>query len=162
MGKEQKTNTMRILDKEKIPYQIHNYTCTEFIDGITVAKALNQPLERTFKTLTAQGKSKNYYVFVLPVAEELDLKKAAHAADEKSMELLHVKDILAVTGYIRGGCTSIGMKKQYPVFLHQSAADFDTVFVSGGRLGTQIELAPQDLLKAARGVLADIIRQEQE
>lgn len=160
MGKEQKTNAMRILDKEKIPYQTRTYTCTEFIDGITVAQTLGQPLEQTFKTLTAQGKSKNYYVFVLPVAEELDLKKAAHAAGEKSMELLHVKDILAVTGYIRGGCTSIGMKKQYPVFLHQSAADFDTVFVSGGRLGTQIELAPQDLLKAARGVFADIIRME--
>ena len=158
MGKEQKTNAMRILDKEKISYHTHNYTCTEFIDGITVANALGQPPEQTFKTLTAQGKSKNYYVFVLPVAEELDLKKAAQAAGEKFMELLHVKDILAVTGYIRGGCTSIGMKKQYPVFVHESAANFDTVFVSGGRLGTQIELSPQDLLKAARGIFADIIR----
>lgn len=159
MSKEQKTNAMRILDKEKIPYQIHTYQCDKFVDGYETAKALGQPPERTFKTLTTQGKSKNYYVFVLPVSQELDLKKAAHVAGEKSIDMIHVKDICAVTGYIRGGCTSIGMKKNYPVFIQQSAQDFDYIYISGGRIGTQIEISPQNLIKVNKGKFVDIIQE---
>ena len=109
--KTQKTNAMRILEAGGIPHRVNYYTCDEFIDGVHVADALGQPHDRSFKTLVTTGKSKAYYVFVLPIEAELDLKKAAKAVGEKSVELLHVKDIRAVTGYIRGGCTPIGMKK---------------------------------------------------
>lgn len=103
------------------------------------------------------GKSKNYFVFAIPVDKELNLKAAAKAAGEKNVELIHVKDINAITGYIRGGCTPIGMKKQFPTFIHESAADFDTIIISGGRLGVQLILSPQDLIKVTRGQFADII-----
>ena len=105
MGKELKTNAMRFLDKSKIPYTVNTYECDEFIDGVTVANALGQPVDVTFKTLVAKGKSGSYYCFLLPVDKELDLKKAAKSVEEKSVELLHVKDINAVTGYVRGGCS---------------------------------------------------------
>ena len=111
--KENKTNVMRILDKNKINYEVNTYECDEFIDGVHIADMLGQPYESTFKTLVTEGKSKNYYVFAIPIALELDMKKAAKAVGEKSIEMVHVKDINAVTGYIRGGCTPIGMKKQY-------------------------------------------------
>ena len=113
MAKEVKTNAMRFLEKNKIDYKMQTYECDEFVDGIDTATKLGQPLEETFKTLVAHGKSGNYYCFLLPVAMELDLKKAAKSVDEKSVELLHVKDITKVTGYVRGGCTPIGMKKQF-------------------------------------------------
>ena len=109
MGKELKTNAMRFLDTKKIAYEVQAYQCDEFIDGVHVAEKLGQPLDETFKTIVAQGKSGSYYCFLLPVAEELDLKKAAKSVGEKSVELLHVKDITKVTGYVRGGCTPIGM-----------------------------------------------------
>ena len=134
MGKEVKTNAMRILDKNKIPYEIINYECDEFIDGLHTAEATGAPVEQSFKTLVMQGKSKQYYVFVLPIAEEVDLKVAAKTVGEKSVEMIHVKDITAITGYVRGGCTPLGMKKQYPTVLHDSARNFDKIYISGGNL----------------------------
>lgn len=155
--KDVKTNAMRILDKNKISYKVNTYECDEFIDGIHIADKLNQPYESSFKTLVTIGKSRNYYVFVIPIAQELDLKKAAKAVEEKSVEMIHVKDINQVTGYIRGGCTPIGMKKNYPTVIHSSAGTFDTIIISGGRIGSQIELNPNDLLRVINGKLADII-----
>ena len=157
MAKEQKTNAMRILDKNKIAYTVNTYECDEFIDGVTVADQLGQPYESSYKTLVAVGKSGGHYVFVVPIAEELDLKAAARAVGEKSVELIHVKDIFALTGYIRGGCTPIGMKKAFPTVIHESAAEFDTIIISGGRIGAQILLAPDDLVKVTRAKLAYII-----
>ena len=157
MGKELKTNAMRFLDKSKIEYTVQTYECEEFIDGIHTAEALGQPVEETFKTLVAHGKSGSYYCFLLPVAEELDLKKAAKSVDEKSVELLHVKDITAVTGYVRGGCTPIGMKKQFMTVVHSTAEPMELFYISGGRIGTQIRLSPAALVKAIRGKFEDII-----
>lgn len=155
--KETKTNAMRILEKNKIPFEVNTYTCDEFVDGIHIADLLGQPYEQSFKTLVMQGKSKEYHVFILPVNKEVDLKKAARVVGEKSLEMVHVKDIQSVTGYIRGGCTAIGMKKQYDTVIHESAAAFDQIIVSGGRLGTQILLAPEDLRKVTNGKFADIL-----
>ncbi|MCD7811342.1 MAG: Cys-tRNA(Pro) deacylase [Ruminococcus sp.] len=157
MAKELKTNAMRFLDKNNIEYKINIYECEEFIDGVTVAEKLGQPMEEAFKTLVAQGKSGNYYCFLLPVAMELDLKKAAKSVGEKSVELLHVKDITKVTGYVRGGCTPIGMKKQFMTVVHSSAEELELFYISGGRIGTQIQLSPQELVKAIRGKFEDIV-----
>ena len=157
MAKEVKTNAMRILEKNKIPYEQITYECDEFIDGLHTAEITGAPVEQSFKTLVAQGKSKTYYVFVLPVAEEVDLKRAAKGAGEKSMEMIHVKDINSITGYIRGGCTPIGMKKQYPTFIQECARDFDQIYVSGGKIGCTLKLNPQDLAKVSRAVFADFI-----
>ena len=156
MGKELKTNAMRFLDKCGIAYEVQTYECDEFIDGIHVAEALGQPLGETFKTLVAHGKSGAYYCFLLPVAEELDLKKAARSVDEKSVELLHVKDITRVTGYVRGGCTPIGMKKQFMTVVHSTAQELELFYISGGRIGTQIRLSPAALVEAIRGKFEDI------
>lgn len=112
-NKESKTNAMRILEKEKIPYTHYTYECDEFIDGLQIADMLSLPYEKVYKTLVTQGSSRNYFVFVIPIAQELDLKKAAKSVGEKSVAMIHVKDINAITGYIRGGCTAIGMKKRY-------------------------------------------------
>lgn len=158
MGKELKTNAMRMLDHAKIPYQLNTYDCEEFIDGITVADQLGQDYETSFKTLVTQGKSKQYYVFAIPVHRELDMKKAAKAVGEKSLEMLPVKDINRVTGYIRGGCTPIGMKKMFPTVIQESAMEHEKIAVSGGRQGTQIVLAPQDLAQVTKGKFADVIK----
>lgn len=155
--KDVKTNAMRILDKNKINYKVNTYQCDEFIDGVHIADALGQSYDVSFKTLVAVGKSKNYFVFALPVDKELDLKKAAKAVGEKSVELLHVKDINAVTGYIRGGCTPIGMKKLYKTVIHSSAQEHKVIIVSGGRLGSQIELSPLDLASVTKADFADIV-----
>lgn len=152
-----KTNAMRILDKHKIAYEVLTYQCEEFIDGVHVADQLGQPYEISFKTLVTVGKTGDYYVFVLPVDKELDLKKAARCAGEKALEMLHVKDINKVTGYIRGGCTPIGMKKLYPTFIHESAKAHDKIFVSGGQLGVHIYLNPLELSKVVNAQFADII-----
>lgn len=159
MAKEKdiKTNAMRILDRNKIAYDVNTYECEEFHDGISIADMLGQPYESSFKTLVTVGKSKNYYVFVLPIAEELDLKKAAKLVGEKSVEMIHVKDIFTITGYVRGGCTPLGMKKQYQTVVHKSAKEFDKIIISGGRIGSQIVLAPDDLVKVIRGTYGDII-----
>lgn len=152
-----KTNAMRILDTKKIPYTTHTYECDEFIDAIQIADMLGLPYDKVYKTLVTQGSSKNYYVFVIPIAEELDMKKAAKSVGEKSVAMLHVKDINAVTGYIRGGCTAIGMKKQYVTRIEQSAQNLDKMIVSGGKLGMQLELTPKDLAAASGAAFADII-----
>ena len=154
--KEIKTNAMRILERNKIDFEVKTYECDEFIDGIHIADMLHQPYEMSFKTLVMQGKSKEYHVFVLPIAMEVDLKKAARVVGEKSLEMVHVKDINKVTGYIRGGCTAIGMKKQYNTVIHQSAKELDKMIISGGRLGSQIILKPEDLVKVTGGCFADI------
>lgn len=156
-SKETKTNAMRILETKKIPYTTYTYECDGFIDAIQIADMLSLPYEKVYKTLVTQGNSKNYYVFVIPIAEELDMKKAAKSVGEKSVAMLHVKEINAVTGYIRGGCTAIGMKKQYVTRVEQSAQSLDQIIVSGGKLGMQIELSPQDLAVAANAEFADII-----
>lgn len=155
-NKEIKTNAMRILEKEKIPYTHYTYECNEFIDGLQIADMLSLPYEKVYKTLVTQGSSRNYFVFVIPIAQELDLKKAAKSVGEKSVAMIHVKDINAITGYIRGGCTAIGMKKQFVTRLDESARDQESIIVSGGRIGSQISLKPDDLLKACRGEYAQI------
>ena len=134
------------------------YECDEFVDASQIADTLGLDHKGMYKTITTVGKSGGYYVFVVPIDDEIDFKKAAKAAGEKSIEMLHLKDLTKVTGYIRGGCTSIGMKKQYPTFVDESAKELDRITVSGGRIGLQITLAPDDLLKADKGVYADIIR----
>lgn len=157
-SKETKTNAMRILDRADIPYQLCTYDCAEFIDGITVADRLGQDYEMTFKTLVTQGKSRQYYVFVIPVHRELDLKKAARIVAEKSMEMLPVSQITQITGYIRGGCTPVGMKKKYKTVIQQSALQQTEIAVSGGKRGVQIILTPQNLAKVTDGIFEDVIK----
>lgn len=156
--KEVKTNAMRILESMKIPYQQYTYECEEFVDGLRIADQLGLPYEKVYKTLVTIGNSKDYFVFVIPIAEELDLKAAARSVGQKSVEMIHVKDINTITGYIRGGCTAIGMKKQYVTRIDSSAEHLEKIIVSGGRIGSQLELAPADLAKAARAEFADLIR----
>ena len=157
MAKELKTNAMRILDRNKISYEINTYECEEFIDGITVAKQLNQDPSQSFKTLVAEGKSGNFYVFVLPVHRELNLKICAKTVGEKSVELIHVKDINKITGYIRGGCTPLGMKKLYKTVIDSSALNYERIIISGGRIGTQIILNPKELGTVVRAIFENII-----
>ena len=154
-AKEIKTNAMRILDREKISYEVLQYECEEFVDGMHSAELTGAPVEQSFKTLVAKGKSGQYYVFVLPIAKEVDLKKAARIVGEKSVEMIHVKEITAVTGYVRGGCSPIGMKKQFPTVIEQSAQRYDRIYVSGGRIGTTLILAPEDLLRVSRAKYGD-------
>lgn len=153
-----KTNAMRILEAMKISYVHHTYECDEFIDGLQIADMLGLPCEKVYKTLVTVGSSRNYFVFVIPIAEELDLKAAARSVGEKSVEMLPVKEINGVTGYIRGGCTAVGMKKQYVTRIDSSAEARETIIVSGGRIGSQLELAPGDLARAAKAEFADVIR----
>ncbi|MGN1128003.1 MAG: Cys-tRNA(Pro) deacylase [Candidatus Flemingiibacterium sp.] len=156
---EFKTNVYRIFDKEKLPYTPHTYPHEhdDPVDGVTVANSMGIPVERVFKTLVTHGSDKNYYVFDVPVARELDLKKAARAVGVKSVEMIHVAEINKVTGYIRGGCSPIGMKKKYRTVFDSSAAGFDTIFVSAGKIGWQIEAAPGDLAKLSGADFADIV-----
>lgn len=159
MAKEKqiKTNAMRILDKGKIEYEVNYYECDEFIDGVHIAQKLSQPYEMSFKTLVTKGKSGEHYVFSLPVNKEIDMKKAAKAVGEKSIEMVHVKDIKALTGYIRGGCTSVGMKKQFVTVFDASILKLDKVIISGGALGIQIFIAPSDLMAVTKGKAEDIV-----
>lgn len=153
-----KTNAMRILDAKKIPYTAHQYGSDDgAIDGISVAAKLGMPVERVFKTLVTQAPSKQYYVFVIPVAEELDLKAAARSVGEKAVEMIKVADINKVTGYIRGGCSPIGMKKFFKTVIHTSATQVDTFFVSAGKIGYQLELSADALAQAIEYTLQDII-----
>ena len=154
---EQKTNVMRLLDQKRIPYSAHSYPHgDEAVDGLTVAAVTGQDPARVFKTLGARGASKKIYVFAVPVTAELELKKAAMAAGEKSIAMVKVSELLELTGYVRGGCSPIGMKKQYPTFFHSSIEGLETVLVSAGKIGWQIELAPAELMKLTRGRSADI------
>lgn len=155
--KQIKTNAMRILDRNKIKYRVNYYECEEFIDGIHIADMLSQPYDSTFKTLVMVGKSGEHYVFVIPIDRDVDMKKAARSAGEKSVEMIHVKDIKDITGYIRGGCTPIGMKKQFKTVIHSSVLDFDEIIISGGMIGAQIFINPSDLIKVTRAKTEDII-----
>lgn len=147
-----KTNAMRILDTQKVPYEILTYDSKDGkIDGVAVAGKIGRDPAQVYKTLVVVGTSKDLYVFVIPVEEELDMKKAAREAGEKSVEMLPVKDIQKYTGYIRGGCSPIGMKKNYPTFLDSSAQELETIIVSAGKIGFQVELAPEQLLNISRG-----------
>ena len=156
--KEEKTNVMRILEQKGIPYQAHSYEHEEgvAVDGVTVAQSLGQDPECVFKTLVARGASKGIYVFCIPVAENLDLKKAARSVGEKSIEMVAVKEINALTGYVRGGCSPVGMKKEYPTLFHETAEIVDTIMVSAGKIGFQVELSPTALVELVGGELADL------
>lgn len=165
--KEEKTNVMRILDQKKIPYTPYFYQENSGPDhtrayGVHVAETLGQDPVRTFKTLVARGASKGVYVFEVPVAESLDLKKAARAVGEKSIELLPVSEINAVTGYVRGGCSPVGMKKQYPTVFHETAAAFPTIYISAGKIGAEAEVEPQALLELLRAKTADLTVEKEE
>ena len=155
---EQKTNVMRILGQKKIKYTAHEYPHGEdAVDGVTVARMTGRDPACVFKTLVTRGAGKGIYVFVIPVAEELDLKKAAKAVGEKSIAMVHVSEINALTGYVRGGCSPIGMKKQYKTVYHSSILSQDTVLVSAGKIGQQVELSPADLIGLTRGDTASIV-----
>lgn len=156
--KELKTNAMRILDRLKIPYTYQTYECDEFTDGIQTADQLGLNHELVFKTIVTTGKSGAHYVFVIPIEEEIDFKKAARAAGEKSLEMLPLKELTQVTGYVRGGCTSIGMKKKFPTIIQKSAEKHEQIYVSGGKIGMQLCLAPEDLKRAADAEFGDVIR----
>ncbi|RBP94681.1 Cys-tRNA(Pro)/Cys-tRNA(Cys) deacylase [Cytobacillus firmus] len=154
-----KTNAMRMLDAQKVDYELITYDNQDGkIDGVSVAAKIEKDPEAVYKTLVAQGHSKQVYVFIIPVAEELDLKKAAKAAGEKKVEMIPVKDIQKLTGYIRGGCSPVGMKKQYPSFVDAKAAELDLIIVSGGKIGMQMELKAEELQKAIGAKLADLIK----
>ena len=155
---EQKTNVMRILGQKKIKYTAHEYPHGEgAVDGVTVARMSGRDPACVFKTLVTRGASKGIYVFVIPVAEELDLKKAARAVGEKAIAMVHVSEINALTGYVRGGCSPIGMKKQFKTVYHSSILSQNTVLVSAGKIGQQVELFPADLIGLTRGDTANIV-----
>ena len=159
MAKETKTNAMRKLDTLHISYTEHQYDASDgHIDGVAVATKCRLDPDQVFKTLVTQGNDRNFYVFVIPVREELDLKKCAKAAQVKSVEMIHVKDLLKTTGYIRGGCSPVGMKKEFSTFFDETMVLFDTVYVSGGRIGTQIEISPDDLIRVTNGTLTALTR----
>ena len=153
-SKEIKTNAMRILDRMKISYEHYTYECDEFIDGMQIVEKLGIDPDKVYKTLVTQGNTKEYFVFVIPVAAELDMKKA--------VSMIHVKDITQVTGYVRGGCTAVGMKKQFVTVIDQTAQKLEKIVVSGGRIGSQLELSPEDLAKAAQALFAPVTIQEAE
>ena len=157
MKKEEKTNVMRVLDGKKITYESHSYTPDATMSGEEIAGILGEDPSKVFKTLVTQGKSGSYYVFVVPVKEELDLKKAAKASGEKAVSMIKQKELLPLTGYVHGGCSPIGMKKQFTTFIHETAGQLDKIFVSAGKVGIQIELAPDDLISVAGCKAADIV-----
>ncbi len=160
MKKEVKTNAMRILEKEKVEYQSLSYPHgKDAVDGVTVARLTGRNPDYVFKTLVTVSNKKEYYVFCIPVACELDLKKAAKAVGAKSLEMIPVKDINKVTGYIRGGCSPVGMKKKYPVTLHKTAESNPVIMVSGGKIGSQIQCTPEDLRRVTRGQFADVVKE---
>lgn len=158
---EQKTNVMRVLEQKKIAYTPHSYPHgDDAVDGATVAQLIGKTPEQVYKTLVTVGASKNHYVFVIPVLAELNLKKAAKAVGEKSIAMLHVSELLPLTGYVRGGCSPIGMKKQFKTVIDASCEVQETITVSAGKIGQQVEVAPADLLKLIRGTTADVINEE--
>ena len=156
--KDEKTNVMRILDQKEIPYTPHTdpHEEGEAVDGVTVAGIIGRDPECVFKTLVARGASGALYVFDIPVADSLDLKKAAKAVGEKSVAMLHQKELLPLTGYVHGGCSPIGMKKQYPTVFHETAEILDTIIVSAGKIGCQVELSPTDLIGLVGAETADL------
>lgn len=158
MAKAVKTNAMRILDSKKVKYNIFSYDISDDqVDGISVAKKIGRDVNEVYKTLVTHGTSKNIYVYVIPVHENLDLKKAAKVASEKKVEMIHVSDINKLTGYIRGGCSPVGMKKLYKTFVNKTAQNLDNIIVSAGKIGYQVELSPTDLQKIINCEFEDII-----
>ncbi len=155
--KVEKTNVLRVLDSKKVQYESHSYEADPSLSGAEIAGILGEDTSKVFKTLVTRGKSGGYFVFVVPVEAELDLKKAAKAAGEKSIEMIKQKELLPLTGYVHGGCSPIGMKKLFPTFMHETAKDFDRVFVSAGKVGMQVELDPHALVDIVRLDFADII-----
>lgn len=153
---EEKTNVMRILQQKKIPYQMHSYADTDAISGEEVAEVLGEDPNRVFKTLVTLGRSGKHYVFLVPVPEKLDLKKAAKSVKERSLEMLRSKELLPLTGYVHGGCSPIGMKRFFPTVIDDTALDFETIFVSAGKIGYQIEISPKDLAKVIPYVTDDL------
>ncbi|MDD7769617.1 MAG: Cys-tRNA(Pro) deacylase [Suipraeoptans intestinalis] len=151
-----KTNVMRLLDQKKIPYTTHDYSDTDALSGTEVASILHQDPLQVFKTLVAVGASKKYYVFMIPVCKELQLKKAAQTAGEKKIEMLKAKELLPLTGYIHGGCSPIGMKKSFPTFIDQQALSFPTIIFSGGKIGHQVELSLEVLKQILPFGVADL------
>ena len=160
MKKEEKTNVMRVLESKKVGYFAHSYEADPTLTGEDIAQILGEDPGKVFKTLVTQGRSGAYYVFVVPVTEELDLKKAAKASGEKAVSMIKQKELLPLTGYVHGGCSPVGMKKPFPVFLHETAETYDRIFVSAGKVGFQIELSPQDLIAVTGCRLADIASAE--
>ena len=160
--KEEKTNVMRVLEQEKVPYQGHTYPHDGETapDGVSVARSLGQDPACVFKTLVTRGVSGGYYVFDIPVAATLDLKKAAKAVGEKSVTMLPSKELLPLTGYVHGGCSPVGMKKQFPTVFHDSCLEQETIYVSAGKIGFQVEVAPQALMDLVRATAADVIVDE--
>ena len=156
--KELKTNALRILEKEKIPFEYMTYECEEFIDGIQTADILGCDHEYVYKTLVTVGKTGGYYVFVIPIEEEINFKKAAKAVGEKSLEMLPLKNLTQVTGYVRGGCTAIGMKKKYPTVIQETACNQEKIYISGGKIGMQIQLSPFDFQKVTNAKFEDVIK----
>ncbi len=158
MGKQAKTNAMRFLESCKVDYKAYEYPHEDgvAVDGVTVAKSMGEDAAQVFKTLVTQGADKNYYVFAIPVAEELDLKAAARAVGQKSVALIPVAQLIKVTGYVRGGCSPVGMKKHFVTVFDASVLEQEKVFVSGGRIGTQVCCAPQDLVRASRATTAQL------
>lgn len=157
MKNNDKTNVMRVLEGKKIPYVSHTYEPDASLSGEEIAGLLGEDADQVFKTLVTQGKSGQYYVFVVPVKEELDLKKAAKAAGEKAVAMIKQKELLPLTGYVHGGCSPIGMKKQFPTFIHETAGEYGEIFVSAGKVGYQVELSPKDLAETAGCRFADIV-----
>ena len=156
MKKQEKTNVMRLLDQQGVSYESHCYEGTGAVSGAEVAAVLGQDPERVFKTLVTEGKSGQHYVFVIPVLQELDLKKAAAAAGEKSIAMVKAKELLPLTGYIHGGCSPIGMKKPFPTFVEESAILYDRILFSAGKIGYQVELPPDELAKLTQFQYADL------
>ena len=154
--KLEKTNAMRILAAAGLPHTLHSYDDSSAISGVEVAAQLGEDPDHVFKTLVTQGKSGEHFVFMIPVAQELDLKKAAKACGEKSVAMIKSRDLLPTTGYVHGGCSPIGMKKPFPTYCDETCVLFDTIIFSGGRIGTQIECAPADLIRLTRGKTAPI------
>ena len=158
---EQKTNVMRLLTQKKIKYTAHEYEHGDAaVDGLTAAELIGVPADKVFKTLVTRGASKGVYVFVVPVAKELELKKAAKAVGEKSIAMIHVSELLGLTGYVRGGCSPVSMKKQYPTVIHSTAEGLDSIVVSAGKIGFQVELDPLELIKLTRAKFADIVAED--
>lgn len=153
---EEKTNVMRVLDKKKLNYKFHSYTNTDAVSGTEVAAALKENQDRVFKTLVTVGKTGNHYVFMIPVNKELNLKKAAKCVGEKKIEMIKSKELLPLTGYVHGGCSPIGMKKQFKTVIHETAEGFETIMFSGGKIGYQIEMSLSSLKKIIRLECADI------
>ena len=154
-----KTNAMRKLDSLKVKYDVHSYADTDAISGVDVAAVLGEDPDKVYKTLVTSGKSGLHYVFIIPVSEELDLKKAAKASGEKSVEMIKAKELLPLTGYIHGGCSPIGMKKAFKTFIHETAENHEKIYVSAGKIGYQLELAPEDLKKAIFFTGCDLIKE---